>query len=96
MAQTISPFFRSPFTDITGGMISHQLLDRCAKQEELVMDCLEDYGLDRGLRECKDLIEDFKECQTMTKQLKRFMVSIVTPDENILSCTHIGNRGNIK
>ncbi|XP_013193512.1 NADH dehydrogenase [ubiquinone] iron-sulfur protein 5 [Amyelois transitella] len=72
MAQTISPFIRSPFTDITGGLVSHQLLDRCAKQEMAFMDCLEAYGLDRGLKKCQALFEDFHECQTYCKQLKRF------------------------
>lgn len=72
---SISPFLRSPFTDITGGMISHQLLGRCQKQEAHYMDCLEAYGLDRGKRKCHDLLHDFKECQTSVLQYKRFVVS---------------------
>lgn len=72
---SISPFFRSPFTDITGGMISHQLLGQCQKEEAQYMDCLEAYGLDRGLRKCTHLLHDFKECQTSLLQFKRFAVS---------------------
>ncbi|XP_063366687.1 NADH dehydrogenase [ubiquinone] iron-sulfur protein 5-like [Cydia amplana] len=72
MPYTISPFFRSPWTDLTGGMISHQLHGRCATREMDMMDCLEAYGLDRGMRKCKDLIEEFKECHTLTLQFKRF------------------------
>nr|XP_053614311.1 NADH dehydrogenase [ubiquinone] iron-sulfur protein 5-like [Plodia interpunctella] len=83
MAQTLSPFFRSPFTDITGGMISHQLLDRCALQEMAVMDCLEAYGLDRGLQKCKHLVEDFHECQTHCKSYKRFLAMRKERDRQI-------------
>ncbi|XP_011557069.2 NADH dehydrogenase [ubiquinone] iron-sulfur protein 5 [Plutella xylostella] len=73
MAQTISPFFRSPFTDLTGGMVSHHLLGRCQRQEIRLMDCLEAHGLDRGMRECGALIDDYRECHTLRKQFQRFM-----------------------
>ncbi|KAL0820183.1 hypothetical protein ABMA28_006108 [Loxostege sticticalis] len=69
----ISPFLRCPITDLTGGIVSYQLLGRCAKQEMEMMDCIEAYGLDRGIKKCTELIEDFKECHTMTKQFKRFI-----------------------
>ncbi|XP_046970358.1 NADH dehydrogenase [ubiquinone] iron-sulfur protein 5 [Vanessa atalanta] len=70
---SISPYFRSPFTDITGGMVSHQMLGNCQKQEMRYMDCLEAYGLDRGRVKCGELFDDFHECQTKTKQFKRFV-----------------------
>ncbi|VVC92765.1 unnamed protein product [Leptidea sinapis] len=70
---SISPFFRSPFTDITGGMISHQMLGNCQKEEMRYMDCLEAYGLDRGRGKCLHLFGDFHECQTKTKQFQRFV-----------------------
>lgn len=73
---SISPFLRSPFTDLTGGMVSHQLLGRCAKEEMEVMECIEAYGYDRGVKKCKLLIEDFTECHTLRKQFLRFMVSV--------------------
>ncbi|CAK1553048.1 unnamed protein product [Leptosia nina] len=69
---SISPFLRSPFTDFTGGMVSHQLLGACQKQEIRYMDCLEAYGLDRGRVKCEHLFHDFHECQTKTLQYKRF------------------------
>ncbi|XP_045502228.1 NADH dehydrogenase [ubiquinone] iron-sulfur protein 5-like [Colias croceus] len=69
---SISPFLRSPFTDLTGGMFSHQLLGTCQKEEMRYMDCLEAYGLDRGRNKCAYLFADFHECQTKTKQFKRF------------------------
>ncbi|KAJ8717424.1 hypothetical protein PYW08_005823 [Mythimna loreyi] len=68
----ISPFFRSPWTDITGGIVSYQMLGRCQKQEMAMMDCLEAYGLGRGLVKCKYLLNDYQECHTRTKQFKRF------------------------
>ncbi|XP_028027205.1 NADH dehydrogenase [ubiquinone] iron-sulfur protein 5-like [Bombyx mandarina] len=70
---TISPFFRSPFTDITGGMIDFQILGRCGKQEMDLMNCIEAYGLGRGIKKCKGYIDDYGECRTLTKQLKRFL-----------------------
>lgn len=72
---SISPFLRSPFTDITGGMISHQLLGKCQNEEARYMECLEAYGLDRGRAKCHPLLHDFKECQTSELQFKRFAVS---------------------
>lgn len=74
--QNLSPLLRWPMTDITGGLISHQLLGRCAKQEMDLMDCMENYGLDRGLRKCKGYLDDFAECQTLKKQFLRFLVTI--------------------
>ncbi|KOB75308.1 NADH:ubiquinone dehydrogenase [Operophtera brumata] len=68
---SISPFLRSPFTDITGGMISHQLLGKCQKEEVQYMDCLEAYGLDRGRAKCHHLLDDFKECQTSAMRAER-------------------------
>ncbi|KPJ10471.1 NADH dehydrogenase [ubiquinone] iron-sulfur protein 5 [Papilio machaon] len=70
---SISPFLRAPFTDITGGLVSHQMLGKCQKEEMRYMDCLEAYGLDRGRVKCAQIFEDFHECQTHTKQFKRFM-----------------------
>lgn len=74
---SLSPYFRSPFTDLTGGLISHQMLGKCQKQEMRYMDCLEAYGLDRGKVKCQEYFADFHECQTKTKQFKRFNVSYI-------------------
>lgn len=72
---SISPYLRSPFSDVTGGLISHQMLGRCQKEEMRYMDCLEAYGLERGKKKCEFLFDDYHECQTLTKQFKRFLVS---------------------
>lgn len=76
MPNTISPFFRSPFTDITGGMISEQLLGRCSNEEMALMDCMEGYGIELGRRKCTDYMDDFYECQKLIKQFSRFVVSL--------------------
>lgn len=68
---TLNPWFKSPFTDLTGALISHQWYGRCAKMEMDVIDCMEAYGMDKGLEKCDALIQDFKECAARQKQLKR-------------------------
>lgn len=63
-----SPPFRTPLTDLTGCVISHQWHGRCKDFEMRAVDCLEAYGLYRGLEKCHDLLEDFKECSMNTKR----------------------------
>lgn len=72
---SLSPFLRLPLTDLTGCLINHQTYDKCGKFEMKMMDCLEAYGLERGKKQCADLIADFQECVGMQKQLLRFHVS---------------------
>uniref|UniRef100_A0A336MC26 CSON014888 protein n=1 Tax=Culicoides sonorensis TaxID=179676 RepID=A0A336MC26_CULSO len=67
----VSPLLRSPFTDLTTGMINCQYFDKCGERELAMMECLEAYGVERGKQKCKMLIEDFQECFTMRKQLMR-------------------------
>ncbi|KAJ8718081.1 hypothetical protein PYW07_006011 [Mythimna separata] len=88
---SISPFLRSPFTDLTGGIHSHQMLGRCQKEEGRYMDCLEAYGLDRGKVKCKHLFGDFHECQTHTKEFKRFMAMRRERDRQIANGTLKGD-----
>ncbi|CAH0401435.1 unnamed protein product [Chilo suppressalis] len=81
--QGISPFLRSPFTDITGCITSHQMLGRCQKQEMQMMDCMEAYGLERGMKKCGDFIEDFRECHNLRKQYSRFLAMRKERDRQI-------------
>lgn len=67
----LTPWLRSPFTDITGNLLTHQYSGRCQKFELDVMECLEAYGKDRGLVKCEALIRDFRECHTREKQTRR-------------------------
>lgn len=72
---SLGPFFRSPLTDLTGCVINHQAYGKCAEFEMDMMDCLEAYGVDKGVIKCKDLIADFQECVGMKKQMLRITVS---------------------
>lgn len=72
---SFGPFFRSPFTDLTGSLVNAQQYDKCGAYEMQVMDCLEAYGTERGKTKCQNLIEDFGECVGMRKQMLRFYVS---------------------
>ncbi|CAH1962061.1 unnamed protein product [Acanthoscelides obtectus] len=67
----ISPWLKSPLTDLTQAMVSHQWYGACADMEMKALDCLEAYGLDRGLTRCETLIKDFQECAQKNKQYKR-------------------------
>lgn len=46
-----------------------------------MMECMEAYGLHRGLDKCGALYEDFKECFTQQKQRQRFMVRVESSDK---------------
>lgn len=39
-----------------------------------MIDCLEAYGMDMGVKKCKEIIEDFQECVGRKKQMQRFEV----------------------
>lgn len=68
---SLSPWLKSPFTDLTGALVSHQWYGHCADMEMKALDCLEAYGLDKGLKKCDLLIKDFTECTLKIKQFKR-------------------------
>ncbi|XP_044745397.1 NADH dehydrogenase [ubiquinone] iron-sulfur protein 5 [Coccinella septempunctata] len=85
MASPLSPFFKSPLTDLTGVTISHQWFGRCQKQEEQALDCMEAYGLERGRRECRVLLDDYKECGMRAKQMARFRAMIAERDRQVKS-----------
>lgn len=68
---SLAPFLRTPLTDLTGAMVNHQHGSACAPMEMRVMECLEAYGMERGVKNprCKLLIEDFQECEGKMKQV---------------------------
>ncbi|KAK9880603.1 hypothetical protein WA026_011843 [Henosepilachna vigintioctopunctata] len=80
---SLSPYFKSPFTDLTGSIVNHQFFGKCRKFEERAIDCMEAYGLERGRRECKTLIEDFTECSLAHKRLARFEIMVKERDRQI-------------
>ncbi|XP_066143968.1 uncharacterized protein ND-15 [Euwallacea fornicatus] len=70
----LTPYLKSPFTDFTGAVISSQWGDQpCRDMEMKALDCLEAYGIDRGitLKKCETLINDFRECSMKIKQKSR-------------------------
>lgn len=71
-----TPWFRSPFTDLTGSIVSHQWFGTCADLEMKVVDCFEAYGLTRGKEKCSTIINDFKECVSREKRNKRAIAMI--------------------
>ncbi|KAL3287091.1 hypothetical protein HHI36_001575 [Cryptolaemus montrouzieri] len=74
---SLSPYFKSPLTDLTGAIVSHQWFGRCQKIEEKALDCIEAYGLEKGLKQCEPLINDFKECSLRRKQFARFEAMVL-------------------
>lgn len=71
----LSPYLKSPLTDMTGVVTSHQWGNsQCKELEMKTLDCLEAYGLDRGIKKCDELIKDFGECSTKRKQIERINI----------------------
>lgn len=71
MSATLDPWFKSFFTDLTGDHFSNQYFGECADLEMKLLDCLEAYGMHKGIRKCEVLMEDFKECVYKRKQFDR-------------------------
>merc|ERR1712002_1288455 len=71
MAAHFAPTFRTPLTDLTGGIMTHQSFHKCADFEMRAMECLEAYGVGRGRTKCQDYLDDLRECMFSTKQLSR-------------------------
>jgi len=68
---TLSPVFRTPLTDLTGNLATHQSGKRCADFEMRAMECLEAYGVQKGKTICVDYMDDLRECMFQHKQLSR-------------------------
>lgn len=66
-----TPWIRSPFSDVTGALVTHQWYGRCADLELKLLDCMEAYGINRAETKCETLIKDFNECNSRSKQINR-------------------------
>ncbi|XP_050296671.1 NADH dehydrogenase [ubiquinone] iron-sulfur protein 5 [Anthonomus grandis grandis] len=66
-----NPFLKSPLTDMSGALVCSQWGGKCADIEMRALECLEAYGVDRGLKKCDTLIKDFDECVYKRKQIQR-------------------------
>lgn len=71
----LTPYFRTPMTDLMGSIYNHQQYGKCGKFELQMMECLEAYGANTGRLKCSDYIDDFNECRLSTKQFLRIKVS---------------------
>lgn len=71
MVFNVTPFFRSPFTDLTQVIVNAQHYDKCGEFEMQMMECMEAYGAVQGKVKCKDLLDDFQECYLQNKQRNR-------------------------
>ena len=71
----VTPFFRSPFTDLGGALVNAQHYDKCGELEMRMMECLEAHGAVKGKKVCADVIDDFHECFSLRKQQLRTLVS---------------------
>jgi len=74
MSAHFAPTFRTPMTDLTGGIMTHQSFSKCADFEMRAMECLEAYGVQHGRSKCQDYMDDLRECMFQTKQLARVNV----------------------
>uniref|UniRef100_A0A224XQN7 Putative ubiquinone oxidoreductase n=1 Tax=Panstrongylus lignarius TaxID=156445 RepID=A0A224XQN7_9HEMI len=68
----VSSFLRTPLTDLTGTLVSHQGFGTCSHIEMKALNCLEAYGQYKSAEKCNDILQDYKECFQMNKQMKRF------------------------
>ncbi|XP_076061057.1 NADH dehydrogenase (ubiquinone) 15 kDa subunit isoform X2 [Oratosquilla oratoria] len=64
----IPPFLRTPLTDMTGQILTHQTNGICRDFEMRAMECLEGYGIKDGRSKCLDYMDDLRECMFRKKQ----------------------------
>lgn len=67
---SLSPWLKTPLTDLAG-VVSNQWGDKCGKLELQAVECVEAYGIDKGLKACDVLLRDFRECVTGELQDRR-------------------------
>lgn len=67
----ITPFTRTPFTDLFSHFVTFQRHPECGPYEMRVVDCMEAYGVPRGREKCRLLLDDFRECVVGSKQMTR-------------------------
>lgn len=65
----VTPYIRSPLSDLTGPLLTHQNFGQCGNLEMQVIHCYENYGKDLASRKCADIIDDYKECFLKQKQV---------------------------
>jgi NADH dehydrogenase (ubiquinone) Fe-S protein 5 len=69
---------------LTGCLVNHQYYGRCEEMEMRLMNCLEAYGVDRGAKKCKDLMDDLYECSSRKKQVTTFILIQLKVQDTVL------------
>ncbi|XP_014248963.1 uncharacterized protein LOC106666349 [Cimex lectularius] len=67
---TIFPFIKTPLTDLTGHLLTHQE-GPCGDFEMKFVNCQEAYGERRAFEKCADILADLEECFSHQKQNMR-------------------------
>ncbi|KAK3927290.1 NADH dehydrogenase [ubiquinone] iron-sulfur protein 5 [Frankliniella fusca] len=76
MPLMVGPLWPSPLTDFTAPILSNQEGPLfCAQMEMMMLNCLEQYGFNRGHKMCGGYIQDLNEC-TM-KDFERTRIQIM-------------------
>ena len=70
---------RTQWTEMVGYLDNNQYRykgekPRCGEMELNALECLESYGWSRGERYCKDYMDDFSECVSQRKTMRRIML----------------------
>ncbi|XP_034236277.1 uncharacterized protein LOC117642312 [Thrips palmi] len=70
-----APLIRTPVTDMIGNLFSAQEGPTfCANMEMMMLNCLDQYGYNRGVKMCGGYIQDMEECRHQTLELMRVNV----------------------
>ncbi|KAJ1524290.1 hypothetical protein ONE63_010802 [Megalurothrips usitatus] len=69
------PAIRTPFTDLLGNLASAQEGNTfCANMEMMMLNCMEQYGYNRGVKMCGGYIADLRECRLNTYERTRVQI----------------------
>lgn len=70
-----APLVRTPITDWLGNLLSAQEGPTfCANIEMLMLNCLDQYGYNRGVKMCGGYMQDMEECRSQFFELMRVNV----------------------
>lgn len=68
----IDQFLRTDAENIEYGSKNVHKIGECGDLEQDTIECLEAYGSRRGLKLCKDFLDDYKECVNQMFQVSNF------------------------
>ncbi|XP_065200943.1 uncharacterized protein ND-15 [Planococcus citri] len=76
LVTVFTPFLQTVFTDWFHMPFDMQYDQICGKIERNFYRCMEAYGGNRGFKECRDYIDDYRECTSSDKQKARIKAMI--------------------